>query len=109
MDFEVLKTRFFEALDQAKGSVTGAALAVGVNKHTAASWARKAGIRGRGKPGKGGHPGRAEYERLRAAGVRRREAAAQVGVHPRTAQDWDRGSGRSATHVCTRTAAGSTI
>jgi IS30 family transposase len=91
MDFEALKTRFFEALDQANGSVTGAALAVGVNRHTAAGWARKAGIRGRGKPGKGGHPGRAEYERLRAAGVRRREAAAQVGVHPRTAQDWDRG------------------
>jgi IS30 family transposase len=91
VDFEVLKARFFEALDKENGSVTGAALAVGVNRHTAAGWARKAGIRGRGKPGKGGHPGRAEYERLRAAGVRRREAAAQVGIHPRTAQDWDRG------------------
>lgn len=32
-----------------------------------------------------------EYHRLRASGVRRRKAAAQVGVHERTAQDWDRG------------------
>jgi IS30 family transposase len=91
VDFEVLKSRFFEALDREDGSVTGAALAVVVNRHTAAAWARKAGVRGRGKPGAGGHPGRAEYERLRAAGVRRRDAAAQVGVHERTARDWDRG------------------
>ncbi|MFP3969705.1 IS30 family transposase, partial [Actinomadura fulvescens] len=28
---------------------------------------------------------------MRAAGVRRRDAAAQVGVHERTAQDWDQG------------------
>lgn len=89
MDFRALKARFFEALDRENGSVTGAARAVGVNRHTAASWARKAGVRGRGKPGTSGHPGRAEYERLRAAGVRRRDAAAQAGVHERTAQDWD--------------------
>ncbi len=91
MDFEALKARFFEALDRENGSVTGAARAVGVNPHTAASWARKAGVGGRGKPGTSGHPGRAEYERLRAAGVRRRDAAAQAGVHERTAQDWDHG------------------
>ena len=58
---------------------------------TAFGWARKAGIRGRGKTGTAGHPGRAEYDRLRAAGVRRRDAAARVGVHERTARDWDRG------------------
>ncbi|GAB2908342.1 IS30 family transposase [Streptomyces sundarbansensis] len=91
MDFEVLKARFFEALDRENGSVAGSARAVGVNPHTAAAWARKAGIRGRGKPGTSGHPGRAEYVRLRASGVRRRDAAAQVGVHERTARDWDRG------------------
>jgi IS30 family transposase len=62
-----------------------------VNRHTVAAWARKAGVRGRGKPGTSGHPGRAEYDWLRAAGVRRRDAAAQVGVHERTARDWDRG------------------
>jgi len=91
VDFEGLKARFFEALDRENGSVVGAARAVGVNRHTAAGWARRAGVRGRGKPGASGHPGRAEYDRLRASGVRRRDAAARVGVHERTARDWDRG------------------
>ncbi|WP_453834916.1 IS30 family transposase [Streptomyces zhihengii] len=91
MDFEVLKARFFEALDREDGSIVAAARAVGVNRNTAAGWARKAGVRGRGKPCPPEHPGRAEYERLRAAGVRRRDAAAQVGVHKRTAEDWDQG------------------
>jgi IS30 family transposase/transposase len=91
MDFEVLKARFFEALDRENGSISGAARAVGVNRVTAYGWARKAGVRGRGKTGTSGHPGRADYDRLRAAGVRRREAAAQAGVHERTARDWDRG------------------
>jgi IS30 family transposase len=88
---EVLRARFFEALDAGNGSVSGAARVVGVNRATAFGWARKAGIGGRGKTGTTGHPGRAEYDRLRAAGVRRRDAAAQVGVHERTARDWDHG------------------
>ncbi len=87
----MLKARFFEALDRENGSITAAARAVGVNRNTAFGWARQAGVRGRGKPHRPGHPGRAEYERLRAAGVRRRDAAAQAGVHERTAEDWDRG------------------
>ncbi|MFF8991159.1 hypothetical protein ACF09H_14670 [Streptomyces sp. NPDC014983] len=91
MDFEVLKAKFFEALDREDGSVSAVARAVGVNRNTAFGWARQAGVRGRGKSGTSGHPGRAEYERLRAAGVRRRDAAAQVGVHVRTAHDWDQG------------------
>lgn len=91
MDFEVLKARFFEALDGEDGSITAAARVVGVNRNTAYAWARQAGVRGRGKPRPPGHPGREEYERLRAAGVRRREAAVQAGVHERTAEDWDRG------------------
>lgn len=91
MGFEDLKARFFEALDRENGSVSGAARVVGVNRATAFGWARKAGVRGRGKTGTSGHPGRAEYDRLRACGVRRRDAAAQVGVHERTARDWDRG------------------
>jgi IS30 family transposase/transposase-like protein len=86
-----LRARFFEALEREKGSVSAAARAVGVSVSTAFGWARKAGIRGRGKTGTAGHPGRAEYDRLRAAGVRRRDAAARVGVHERTAKDWDRG------------------
>jgi transposase, IS30 family len=91
VDFGDLKARFFEALDRESGSISGAARAVGVNPATAFGWARKAGVRGRGKTGTSGHPGRAEYERLRASGVPRRDAAVQVGVHERTARDWDRG------------------
>lgn len=91
MDFEALKARFFEALDREDGNIVAAARTVGLNRNTAAMWARKAGVRGRGKPRPPAHPGRAEYERLRAAGVRRRDAAAQAGVHERTAEDWDQG------------------
>lgn len=86
-----LKDRFFEALDREGGSVTVAARCVGVNRSTASGWVRRAGLRGRGKPGASGHPGRARYDELRAAGVRRRDAAQQVGVNVRTAQDWDQG------------------
>ncbi len=50
-----------------------------------------AGLRGRGNTSSGGHPGRSRYEELRGRGVNRREAAAEVGVHLRTAQDWDNG------------------
>lgn len=88
---EELKTQFFQALDRENGSISGAARAVGVNRATAYGWARKTDIRGRGKTGTTGHPGRAEYDRLRAAGVRRADAAARAGVHERTARDWDRG------------------
>jgi IS30 family transposase/transposase-like protein len=86
-----LRARFFDALDRENGSISGAARAVGVNRATAFAWAREAGVRGRGKTGTTGHRGRVEYDRLRAAGVRRRDAAARVGVHERTAGDWDRG------------------
>ncbi|CAQ00180.1 putative insertion element ISCmi3 transposase [Clavibacter sepedonicus] len=64
---------------------------VGVSRNTAYGWARTAGVRGRGKSGTAGHPGRGEYERLRVEGMSRRVAASRVGVHERTAQDWDRG------------------
>ena len=87
---EGLRARFFDALDREDGNVSAAARAVGVNRSTAFFWARRAGVRGGGKTG-AGHPGRAEYDRLRAAGVRRRDAAARVGVHERTARDWDHG------------------
>lgn len=88
---EQLQARFFEALGWENGSIAGAARVVGVSRGTAYRWASKAGIRGRGKSGTAGHPRRAEYDRLRAAGVGRREAAAQVGIHERTADDWDLG------------------
>lgn len=92
---EELKVRFFEALDRWDGNISVAARAVGVSRDTAFGWARKAGIRGRGKSGTGGHPRRAEYDELRASGVARRVAAAQVGVNERTARDWDKGIRKS--------------
>ena len=60
-----------------------------INRNTAFAWARAAGLRSSGA--RAGHPGRVEYGRLRAAGVRREVAARQAGVHLRTAQDWDKG------------------
>jgi transposase, IS30 family len=83
-----LKAAFLASFDQT-GSVTVSAAELGINRNTAFGWARVAGLRSkrRGSP----HPRRAEFDRLRAAGVSRREAAAAVGVHPRTAGDWDRG------------------
>ena len=91
MSFAELREAFFEALDQVDGNVTAAARQVGANQHTAAGWARKAGMRGRGLPGNGPHPRKGEYFQLRAAGVRRRDAVAWVGVNERTARDWDQG------------------
>lgn len=85
-----LKVRFFEALDREHGNVTAAARSVGLNRNTAYGWTRRAGLHGRGRTSAGGHPGRARYDELRAGGVSRREAAAQVGVHIRTARDWDK-------------------
>lgn len=86
-----LKSRFFEAFDVADGNVSVAAPASGVNVNTAFGLVRRAGIRGRGKTGTGGHPGRRDYDRLRGDGLSRREAARRVGVNVRTARDWDRG------------------
>ena len=91
-----LRERFFVELDRV-GSVTVAARAVGVNQNTAFGWARRAGRRSTGALGSGraGHPGRAEFERLRAGGMSRRRAAKQVGVHERTTRDWERGVRKS--------------
>ena len=91
MSFSGLKEAFFGALERVDGSIAAAAREVGVNRHTAAGWARRAGVRGRGSSSSGPHPRREEYEQLRAAGTRRTEAAAHVGVHIRTAADWDKG------------------
>lgn len=90
-----LKEAFFEALDRVDGSVTAAAREVGVNRNTAFGWARKAGVRSCGLGGRGPHPRKDEYMRLRADGVSRREAVARVGINERTARDWDQGIRRS--------------
>jgi transposase, IS30 family len=81
---EELRARFFEALNREKGSISGAARVVGVNRGTAFGWAQKVGIRGRGKTVRAGiRVGRSTTGF--AAGVRRRDAAVRVGVHGRRA------------------------
>ena len=85
------KMRFFASFDRT-GSVSASARELGLNRHTCQGWVRAAGLRSRaGVEHRPGHPGRTEYDRLRSAGVSRREAAAAAGVHVRTARDWDRG------------------
>ena len=91
MSFEELKAQFFEELERSEGTISDVAGRVGVNRHTAYGWLRKAGVRGLGRPGGRPHPGRGEYERLRASGVPQSTAAARVGVNVRTARDWDQG------------------
>ena len=82
------RERFLVSLDRT-GSVTVSAVEVGVTRDVGYRWAGEAGVGTRRIYT--GHPGRAEYDRLRAAGVSRGEAARAAGVHYRTAGDWDRG------------------
>ncbi len=95
MSLEQERARFFQVLDEQDGNVRAAARVLGISVHTAAGWARRAGVRGRGKAGAAPHPGRALYEALRAGGLSRRRAAAQAGVHERTARDWEQGIRKS--------------
>lgn len=84
------KAAFFALLERA-GSASAAAAELGLNVNTCYQWVWKAGIAGkRPDPGR-----RDEFFGLRKAGVSRREAAKTVGVHPRTAQEWDCGIRKS--------------
>jgi IS30 family transposase len=76
-------------------STRKAARELGLNPDTCAGWVRKAGLKGHGKPGAGPHPGRDEYFRLRKSGLSRRNAAVAVGIHLRTAEEWDQGIRKS--------------
>lgn len=80
------KDEFFFVLDRV-GSVSAAAKTMGFPVGTCFQWSYAAGVATR-RPG---HGKRGEYLRLRAAGSSRRAAAAEVGVHSRTAEDWDKG------------------
>lgn len=91
-DVDALRARFFSLLDEL-GSVTLAARELGVNRHTAQGWARKAGRTS--SPPARPDPRQARFAALRAEGRTRREAAQQVGIHERTAKDWDRGVRKS--------------
>ncbi|RAX43621.1 IS30 family transposase, partial [Arthrobacter sp. AQ5-06] len=88
------KAEFFVVFDRLK-STTQAARELGLNPATCAGWVRKAGLKSHGKTGTGPHPGRDEYFRLRKTGVSRRKAAAAVGIHLRTAEEWDQGIRKS--------------
>jgi transposase, IS30 family len=88
------KAEFFVVFDRVR-STSQAARELGLNPATCAGWVRKAGLKSHGKPGTGTHPGREEYFRLRKTGVSRRKAAAAVGIHLRTAEDWDSGIRKS--------------
>jgi IS30 family transposase len=62
------KARFFASFDRT-GSVTISAAELGLNRGTCARWASAAGLRSNRR--RDGHPRRAEYDRLRAAGASR--------------------------------------
>jgi transposase, IS30 family len=83
-----VRARFFASFDRT-GSVTISAAELGLNRGTCARWASAAGLRSNRR--RAGHPRRAEYDQLRAAGASRGAAAAAVGVNVRTARDWDHG------------------
>jgi IS30 family transposase len=88
------KEQFFVLFDRLKNTVE-TAKELGLNPNTCAAWVRKAGMKGQGKPSAGHHPGREEFFRLRKAGVSRRKAAVAVGIHLRTAEEWDQGIRKS--------------
>lgn len=91
MTYRELKAAFLVAVDECDGNVKAAARRVGVNPSTAYGWARAEGIKARGVPGNGPDPRQGEFKRLRKEGVPLARAAQMVGIHIRTARDWDLG------------------
>lgn len=81
-----LRSRFFDRM-AVIGSVTAVADEMGVSRHTASGWARKAGLRSKRVP----DPKQADYLALRRDGQSQASAARQVGVHVRTCRDWEYG------------------
>lgn len=80
------KAEFFRRL-ALTGNVSQVAKELGFVRITCYKWAHQAGI----FTGKDVRARRARFLRLRADGVSRAEAAKQVGVDKRSAQDWDKG------------------
>jgi len=71
-----------------RGNVSAVARELGFVRVTCYKWAHQAGI----FTGKNVDAKREEFARLRAAGLTRAQAAAQVGVDARSALDWDKGT-----------------
>ena len=80
------KDAFFRLLAE-RGNVSAVARKLGFVRVTCYKWANQAGI----FTGKNVDAKREEFARLRASGLTRARAAAQVGVDARSALDWDRG------------------
>jgi transposase, IS30 family len=80
------KAEFFRLLS-IRGNVSAVARELGYVRVTCYKWAHQVGI----FTGKDVSDQREEFLRLRSDGVSRRQAAEQVGVDKRTAQDWDKG------------------
>ena len=87
---EAEKASFFAAYDRLE-SVGDAARELGLHPQACYRWMVEAGI----NPRRRGLERRAEFDRLRATGTSRKDAARHVGVHIRTAIDWDLGMRRS--------------
>lgn len=81
------KKKLFLALLAEVGSVAVAADQLGLSRNTCYPWAKQAGMASK-RPA---HPGKQQYLKLREQGMTQRSAAAEVGVNPRTARDWDHG------------------
>lgn len=88
--FAPLKAQFLVLMDEV-GSVSEVARRLDINRNTAFTWARQAGLSSQ----RLGHHRKADYLQLREQGLTQREAAARVGVHVRTGRDWERGVRRS--------------
>lgn len=79
------------------GNASEAARRVGAKRGSVTAWLRAAGIAARAPAGPGtghrrpDHPAKAEYARLRAAGLGNAAAARKVGINPRTGRDWHQG------------------
>lgn len=81
-----LKARFFELMTTI-GSVSVVARELGINRNTAFTWARQAGLSSKRIPSTNS----AKFLALRQEGVSRSQAAAAMGINIRTARDWDKG------------------
>ena len=82
------KAEFFRRL-ALNPNVSAVARELGFTRVTCYAWAYKAGIRT--SEARKVNPRRAEFLRLRAAGLTRAEARARVGADGRSATDWDKG------------------
>jgi IS30 family transposase len=80
------KAEFFRRL-KLTANVSKVAKELGFVRITCYKWAHQAGI----FTGKDTRAQRAQFQRLRADGVSRAEAAKRVGIDKRSAQDWDKG------------------